>query len=402
MSKPVIKLPKPLPYQKDIIRWAKNPDVKFICLLKSRQTGGSFVNKMLVTMWALGEEKTKIGYICPTNKLCKLFFKELSASLEPFILNANKTDLRIDFISGSYIQFLSAESEDAIRGFQFHYVILDECAFMKDDTYNLIIRPTFLIKGRKVVFCSTPNGAKGFFHQACQLGYNNEKGYRVRKVTIYDNPFVSNEEIESIKKTVPQRVFMQEYLAHFLEGSGAVFRNISSCVIDKPELNGIYYAAIDWAKTTDYTVVTIINSLGQVVYTKRMNGLEYTQQVKIIVDILNQWKPQTTLSEENNIGTVVNEMLRKVYKGKLKCVNLDNSLKREIIEDLVVAFEQQKIGISNDEVVIRELEAFTVAYTPSSKTVSYSAPSGLHDDCVISLAYAYYLLKKGKTKYDIR
>lgn len=49
MAKPILKLPKPLPYQKEIIDWLNNDQIKFVSFLKSRQSGGSFLNKLLVT-----------------------------------------------------------------------------------------------------------------------------------------------------------------------------------------------------------------------------------------------------------------------------------------------------------------------------------------------------------------
>lgn len=397
----VIKLPKPLDYQRNIIDWLDEPLVKYVSFKKSRQSGGSYLMKLLVTKWALSKEKAKIGYFTPTIKLGRLFFRELTESLKPFIRDANKTELRIDFVSGSYIQFLSAESEDSIRGFQFNYVILDEAAFMKDDTFNLVIRPTFLIAGKKIVLCSTPNGANGFFYQYCNYGLEGKLGFRTKEVTIYDNPFISKEEIEAIKSQVPERVFRQEYLGEFLEGKGSVFRKTRHCIVENPR-KGRYYAGIDWAKTEDSTVLTIMNEYKEVVEIFRLNGIDYTQQVKLIANKLNEYKPVLTFSEENNIGTVVNELLVKEYRGKVRVVTLDNTLKREMIENLVVAFEQNKIGILNNDTLLRELDAFTVTYNPGTKTVKYSAPNGLHDDCVISLAYAYHAASNNYKQYDIR
>lgn len=399
--KKTVKLPKPLPYQKEIIDWLDQPDVKFVSFLKSRQSGGTFLNKLLVAKWALVNTNTKIGYITPTLKLGKLIFKELCVALKPYITDANSTDLRINFCTGSYVQFFSAESGDSIRGFQFVYTIIDEAAFMSDDVYNLIIRPTFLIAGKKVVICSTPNGNQGFFYESCQTGLNEEYGYRTKVISIYDNPFINEDEIAIIRKQVPEKVFRQEYLGEFLDGSGSVFSNFKNCIEDKPKLTGTYYAAIDWGKTNDYTVLTIINDLKQVVYIYRVNNLDYTQQVKAVVAKLNEWKPKMVISEENNIGQVINELLKEQYKGQVRQVTLDNTLKKEMIEKLVVGFEQREITIPNNDTLIRELQAFSCSYNHSTGTVKYSAPSGLHDDCVISLAYAYSLVKTKKGYYAI-
>lgn len=386
-----IKLPQPLNYQQDIIKMLEQPDIKFVTFLKSRQSGGSFLNKMLVTKWALENKNVKIGYITPTLKLSKRFFKELSVSLKPFIANENRTDLIFDFKTGSDLQFFSGESKDAIRGFQFDYVILDEAAFMNTETINLIISPTWLIIGKKVVICSTPNGNSGFFFDSCQLAVNKEPGWGIKQINIYDNPFISINEIESKKKQLPERVWKQEYMAEFLDGSGTVFTNYKNCISKTNIIKNIEnYAAIDWAKENDYTVVTIINEMKQVVDIYRINKMEYVQQVKLIANKLRQYNVKRVISEENNIGTVVNELLRREWSGLIQKITLNNQLKRQIIEDLCVAFENEDIEIPNNEILLSELQSFTCNYNPSTQLVKYEAPSGLHDDCVISLAYAYY------------
>lgn len=403
MTKKVIKLPKPLDYQKEIIDWLDQDDVKYVAFRKSRQSGGSFLNKMLCSKWALEQKNVKIGYVTPTLKLGKLFYGELTRNLAPFITSSNGTDLIINFNTGSNVQFFSAEQKESVRGFQFHYLIVDEAAFISDDFWNFILKATVMIIGRKIVMCSTPCGSQGFFYQYVSYGLENQEGYKVKSITIYDNPFISIDEIEKIKHQVPQRVWQQEYLAEFISGVGSVFTNYEQCIVNNPIRTTRVLAAIDWAKTEDFTVLTIMSDGPRpcVLYRYRVNKIDYTQQVKIIAGKLNEWKPALTISEENNIGTVVNELLKKEYKGHLRCVNLDNSLKKEIIEDLVVAFEQKSIGIDNDEVLLRELQAFTVTYNPNTQSVKYAARVGMHDDTVISLAYAYHLAKNKVNKYSI-
>lgn len=394
-----IQLPKPLPYQKDIVDMLDDDEVKFVSFLKSRQSGGSFLNKLLLIKWGLENKRVRISYITPTLKLGKLFFSEICEAIQPYIKSVNKSDLIIQFHTDSTVQFFSAESEDTIRGFQFEYQIIDEAAYMKPDFFDRVLRATTLIKGRKVILCSTPNLAEGFFHQHVEFGYDtNMKKYRTKKITIYDNPFVDKEEIETIKRTVPAKVFRQEYLAEFLDGEGTVFSNYKQCINDNPSKTGNYYAAIDWAKQNDYTVVTIINDLNEVVAIERWTDLDYTVQVEKVAQILNYWKPEVTISEENNIGAVVNELLTKQYKGYVEQVTLNNSLKREIIENLVVAFETKQISIPNNDKLLSELSYFSCIYNPQTQTVKYAAKSGLHDDMVISLAYAYYAQQLNQVK----
>jgi phage FluMu gp28-like protein len=397
-----IELPKPWDYQKEIIDWLDQDDVKFASFLKSRQSGGSFLNKLLVSKWVLENNNIKVGYITPTYKLGKRFYNELVKSLKPFVVGTNSTDLIINFNTGSFVQFFSAEAGDSIRGFQHQYTILDEAAYMDDETFNMIIRPTWLIVGKKIIMCSTPNGNQGFFYEHIQHGLNGDNLYRSKCISIYDNPLISMEEIEDIRSSVPEKVWRQEYLGEFLDGSGSVFSNFKNCVGEYNKHYTRYYAAIDWGKTNDYTVLTIINNMKQVVEIYRINSMEYIEQVKLIAAKLNFYKPIQVLSEENNIGTVVNELLKRAYNGYIRRVTLDNSLKKTIIENLVVGFEQKDILIPNYDILLRELQSFTMKYNSSTQTVKYSAPSGLHDDTVVSLAYAYWMVRNGKGRYSIR
>jgi phage FluMu gp28-like protein len=391
-----IKFPKLLAYQKDVFDLLQTENVFFVTFLKSRQSGGSFFAKIIVSYWAL-KEKCKIGYITPTLKLGKLFYKGLVMALSPFIRSKNSTDLLVEFKNGSTLQFFSAESGESVRGFQFNYLIIDEGAFMKDDFYDLTLNPTQRVIGKKQLLISTPNTKNGFFFRSYIYSNDEEKKrYAGKKITIYDNPFVTEEEIEEIRSTVPDRVFRQEYMSEFLDDDGTVFTNYKNCIEKNPIKTGVYFAGIDWAKENDYTVLTIINDRKQVVYTHRMNGVSYTNQVEIIEKILNEWKPKVTISEENNIGTVVNELLRKVYHGNVMKVTLNNSLKRKIIEQLIVAFEAQTISIPDNEQLLNELGVFSMSYNHKTGNVSYQAKAGLHDDMVISLAYAYYISNRGQ------
>lgn len=394
-----VKLPKLLDYQENIIKLLDRDDIKFVTFLKSRQSGGTFLNKILVIKWALENKNVKIGFITPKLKLARTFHKELAKSLDKtnLVVDVNKTDLVIEFINGSYVQFISAESAEGNRGLQFHYLIIDEAAFMKSSLFDDIIRYMVLIIGRKVMICSTPCNNDGFFHKHYYMGLDdNFKEYASYKISIYDNPFISEKEIADIRKSVPELTFKRELLAEFIDGTGSVFSNFKDCINEKPELNGRYYAGIDWAKENDYTVLTILNDKNQMVLQKRWTGLDYTVQVKLVAKILNDYNPIITLSEENNIGSVINEILKKEYQGHIKKVTLNNNLKKEIIERLIVGFENNYISILNDKDLLNELGWFGYEYNPNTQIVKYKGKDGLHDDTVISLAYAYYATIKNK------
>jgi len=47
--------------------------------------------------------------------------------------------------------------------------------------------------------------------------------------------------------------------------------------------------------------------------------------------------------------------------------------------------------------LLSELEVFTYDYNPKTRSIKYGHPTGLHDDCVISLAIVNYNRKQNKT-----
>jgi hypothetical protein len=53
-----------------------------------------------------------------------------------------------------------------------------------------------------------------------------------------------------------------------------------------------------------------------------------------------------------------------------------------------MAFERQAIAILADDTLISELQAYEMGTLPSG-LIRYSAPEGMHDDCVMALALAW-------------
>jgi hypothetical protein len=68
--------------------------------------------------------------------------------------------------------------------------------------------------------------------------------------------------------------------------------------------------------------------------------------------------------------------------------------KQQLMEGLTVAIQHQEIRYP-DGPIVAELESFEYVYTRTG--VRYSAPDGLHDDCVCALALAVYQRGHGRT-----
>src|SRR5207249_1180607 len=98
-------------------------------------------------------------------------------------------------------------------------------------------------------------------------------------------PLLDSEVIERERTHLPERVFRQEYGAEFIEGAGAVFRNVRECAtgsFEEPKPGMIYRAGLDLARVEDFTVLTIVDRQCRVVFVDRFNRIDWALQVQRI------------------------------------------------------------------------------------------------------------------------
>jgi hypothetical protein len=104
--------------------------------------------------------------------------------------------------------------------------------------------------------------------------------------------------------------------------------------------------------------------------------------------VLNTYKAYTEI-ESNGAQDAIYEQIRdkvSYSKARIQPFVTTSKSKQAIIEDLIVCFEQQDIGIIGLDWQVNELEVFTYEYNLKTRAIKYSAPVGLHDDYVMSRA----------------
>ena len=101
---------------------------------------------------------------------------------------------------------------------------------------------------------------------------------------------------------------------------------------------------------------------------------------------------QTIVIEDNSIGQPVIDHLRG--RGmRIVPFHTSATTKAPLIQGLQAAFEHGEIRILNEPVQVGELQAYEGKRTASG--MSYSAPSGMHDDTVMALALAWFAVNGG-------
>ena len=387
--------------QKEMINGILSSKAKYHMACVGRQFGKSLMGINLALYWAINNNNTKILWISPVYSQATKVQKEIIQAIggTDIVKSANYSSNEIELKNGSVILFRSAERYDNIRGLTVDYGIIDEAAFCKDEAWTEAIRPVFMVRGKKVLFVSTPKG-KNWFYNLFALGKSaDHPNYTTYTGSSYDTPFIAIEEIEDAKRTLPEKVFQQEYLAQFIDGGGEVFQNLEKNKFTQyPRPQGKIYCGIDLGKQEDSTVATFIDQVGNIVDIYRDSKTEWSQMIAAIVIKLKKHNA-TAMVEVNGIGDPIFEQIKKQYSNTHPFTTTSRS-KNEIIEGLILDMNESTIKIPHESLfpyLVSELETFTYEYNPKTRSIRYGHPNGLHDDTVMSLAIANYNRKQNKS-----
>ena len=387
--------------QREMVNQIITSPAKYHVACVGRQFGKSMMAMNLALYWMINDGPCKVLWVSPvysqTSKVQKELMQAIGAS--NLVKNCNYSENYISLKNGSEIIFRSAEKYDNIRGMTVQYGILDESSFMKEDAWKEAIRPVFMVKGKKVLFISTPKG-KNWFYELFQLAKSPDYPQYVSYTgSSYDTPYIDLSEIEDAKRTLPPNVFEQEYLAKFIDSGGEVFSNLDKNLFSSYSAPaGKVYCGIDLGKQEDYTVATFIDSNGKVVDIYRANAQEWTKMTEEILQRIRKWSA-TVMVEVNSIGDVIYEQIKRQWQDTHPFITSSKS-KNEIIEGLILDVNETTVTIPNSELfpwLLSELETFTYDYNPKTRSIRYGHPNGLHDDCVISLAIANFNRKQNRS-----
>lgn len=388
--------------QKEIVKSCLDPNILFIVAIIGRRFGKTTMAENLAIYWATNNRNVKVYWVSPTDSQSNKIYKEIvNAIYESGCIKSNKEtkgDTEISFHNGSKILFRSAASEDSLRGEGVNYMILDEAAFIKESTFNLVLKPMLAVGGRKCLFISTPKG-KNYLYKFFLMENDNPK-WKSFRFSSKDSPLVSKEFIEEEKRLLPSIIFQQEYEAEFVDKS-SIFNNISDLMtlepINSPIEGEKYYAGIDIGLINDASVISIIDSSGYLVKYYRWENIEAPDLIKNIIDINNLWGFKSVFIEDNNQGLPIYQDLK--YKmNNIEQFNTNTKTKVEMINDLIYAFNTKSLMMVKDDYLRIELEAFIFTQNDNGR-MKFSADSGFHDDCVMSLAVAYQCYKTNGLVY---
>lgn len=393
-----IQLLQPYRAQYDILQ----DKSRFKVVILGRRSGKTELGKIAIANVILKNGGTAF-WVAPSFRESLDVWRSLKETFSPMIRWKSEQSHTLELVNGGQLSVYSGEAAERMRGTSPDLIIMDEAAMISDQNmWYSVARPALTDKKGKAYFLSTPKG-RNWLYDIFLLGNNpNNNEYKSWQFPTWKNPFIPKSEILEAKNTLPEKLFRQEYLAEFLVDAGEVFVGVSAVCVSpyRDPYRGRFSMGVDLARKNDFTVVSIFDmDKKEMVFMDRFNQISWTAQRDRILEIYGQWNPTICTIEQNNVGDVIIEDLRRNGMSINPFIT-SNASKRKLIEGMAVAIQNKEVKLLNDQDLIFEFQSMLM-HVNTSGTVSYSAPLNRHDDIVIATCLSYYGMSSNNLVYGL-
>jgi phage FluMu gp28-like protein len=338
------------------------------------------------------KDNQSVWWIAPVYQQAEIAFRRMKSQVsEKDFFISNESKLTLILPNGARIEFKSGEKPDNLYGDDVYAAVVDEASRMREESWYAL-RSTLTATKGKCKMIGNVKGKKNWFYKLGERARLGEADYKFFKITAYDaakEGILDIEEIEQAKKDLPEFVFKELYLAEPSDDNSNPFGldNIRKCYA--PISNGTPIAfGIDLAKYTDWTVITGLDNENKVCYTERFQG-DWMQTKQKIINVVGRIPAHI---DATGVGDPIVEDLQRILPN-IKGFKYTSQSKQQLMEGLVMEIQQHTIFFPEEPYGF-ELENFEYEYTRTG--VKYSAPSGMHDDAVNSIALANDCKKHNK------
>ena len=329
-----------------------------------------------------------VAYFGPSYKVLLDIWSDTERTLRPLIRKANKTEMRIELMTGGKIDFWTLEDVDAGRGRKYARIVVDEAAHARKlkEVWERAISPTLTDLKGEAWFISTPRGLN-FFYDLFKRGddpeYSSWAAFHMPSII---NPWIDPDEIECKRPELPELVFRQEYLAEFVTfGAGLVKpEHITMAVAPArlPVVLGVDLA-ISEKDTADWTAIVAMSrdAVTGIIYVVGAERFRcgFNEALERIKGAAMRYKPAMIAIEQVQFQAAVVQELSRTTKFPVRGVRPDR--------DKITRFAP----------LLTRYEQGMVRHDPSGVPAWFrdellSFPDGPHDDGVDAAVYAYAAL----------
>lgn len=357
--------------------------------------GRRFGKTLLAVEWAAlmpggAIDGRPVAFFAPTYKLLLDVWSDMERTLKPVTEKANKTEMRIELITGGRIDFWTLEDADAGRGRRYARVVIDEAAHARylQEAWERAISPTLTDYQGEALFISTPNGIN-FFHALYQRERRGDPGWASFHMPTTINPHIEAGEVERARGELPELVFAQEYLAEFVTFGAGLIK--PEHLVDGTAPAGLPVTlgvdlAISEREGADFTAIVAMSRdpATGIVYVReaerhRVGFAEVLERIKAAAA---RWSPRVIGVEQVQYQAAVVQELTRTTRLPVRGIRPDRDKLTRFLP-LLTRYEQRQVRHDPARVPAwfrEELLAF---------------PEGSHDDGVDSASLAWAALDQG-------
>lgn len=393
--------------------------------------------------------------IAPSENLAKQNWRDLKALFpKELISQVQESEMVMKTFNDGIIEVRSAYDSQSLVGVGLDIATITEAARIPDleaTWTNIMQRLNSPKRGPKgkgglAIINSTPNmenpRSNRFFYQLYQMGkvgsLDRIKSYESFNFSTWDNPYMAEKrykninvdaegkpvgepmtEEEAIRASMSVDKYEQDYMAKFIFGGNAVFKNLESVMI-KPDVvrdrkseqrffNKIaevektktYFIGYDPAQKYDGHPLVVFNSAGDMVYADPMTNFDYMEQTKRVADVARRYNNATIYYGVAGVGETLSFFFEK-EKVKAVAVREHGNNKRELVENLMLLIESESITILDRYEIYDQLLGYVKVESKTGATYTYQNGLGVaHDDWVSAIYIALSQYRNQETKVPV-
>lgn len=405
-----------------MLKYTKN---RFVINLLPRQMGKSITTVAFCLHEAIFKSNQSIGVLANKASTARKILQQAKRMYEnlPFFLQVGVVEWNkgsIELGNGSSIVAESGNS-DAVRGFTFNTIVLDEFAFLEnaEDFYTSTYPVISSGSKSKVIIISTPNGMN-LFYKMWEDAKSGRNEFVSLRVDWWQHPRRDDKWAKTAERNMGKRKFGQEFGNQFHGSSGTLIsgEKLATLVWKEPIVETdnikIYYRAqeghsylinvdVGEGVGSDYSVINISDITVQPyqqVAVWRSNEVIPMVLPEFIERFAKQYNDAFILVETNSCGSQVSNILWHDYEYENMVVtatkNQENVVSGGFNSNSEIGLRMTKkskrIGctnikglIENDVYIVNDFGTISELQTFVSKGQSYEAEEGKNDDVVMTL-----------------
>jgi hypothetical protein len=360
---------------------------------KSGKTVGCII--WLVEQALVGHAGAQFWWIAPIRAQAKIAYRRLKRAMPREYYVANESELTLTLANGAVLAFKSAENPDSLYGDDVEAAVIDEASRTRQEAWYAI-RSTITATRGLLRIIGNVKGRKNWAYKLARRAESGGRGLSYHKITALDavaGGVLHADEIEQARADYPETVFLELFMAEASDDEGNPFgidnirRNLRTRTTGEP----VVAWGWDVASRVDWTVGVGLDRAGKIArFVRFREKWDATEE-----RIYSVTGATPALIDATGVGAPISERLSSRAQAQYATdvyepYTFTAPSKQRLLEHLAVALQADECDVL-EGVMQLEMEAFEYVYTRTA--TRYSAPEGMHDDCVCALALA-------KLKYD--